>query len=663
MQANLRAMGARENQQAVFIDFENIALWADRELFDFALTPLIEHLQARGPALVKRAYGDWGRFLRYREELMNLSIDLIQIYAVRPGKNRADIRMAIDAVEIAMTRPQINTFVIVSGDSDFSPLVARLREYGRYTVGIGPRSISHELLVRSCDEFIYLETLFGETGDVGGTYSNEREQARSTLLKGLQAHGQRGEVPVLAAKLKQTMLLMDPAFNEVNFGYSQFKSWLEDNMDLIKLFVKDLQLFVAPVNYVLAGDLGLLPVDVLPEQEEEFDRSQSLEIQYRQLFTRLRLNTADYWTRRDVLRDIYRELNDRPNELNSEELLDNLRERYESQNLNRSKPVLRDIFQMALRQDAFRFGQERVSPEALLRLTRVIESEADFVLRAESDIVHAVVRAGQELELSTLAHLILNDRSQIEYIQKLLDDLRKRSLITRKGKGYALAGRDAIPFCNDPALEVVCRDVLAVKVPDGMETGVAAARSLAKAAMVQRSQDFIAAASNLLVACRLQWDAVERSDTGATLQDLRWYLASYASANAGKLSQVSRDYSAARPYYLAFFALVQESDPLWTRMRGLINPMLSYYWANAGRELDINTSTWNLGGSAPAQIAVQIAMHPNMELRERWQSLTEALARVNPGLVRRIADQIDVNRSESPEQGAVAELMVKMLEN
>lgn len=650
-----------DNQQAVFIDFENIALWADRELFDFELTPLIEYLQSRGPALVKRAYGDWGRFLRYREELMNLSIDLIQIFSVRPGKNRADIRMAIDALEIAMTREQIRTFVIVSGDSDFSPLVARLREYGRYTIGIGPRSISHDLLVRSCDEFIYLETLFGETGDVGGTYTSERDNARSTLVKALQAHGQRGEVPVLAAKLKQTMLLMDPAFNEVNFGYSQFKSWLEDNVDLIKLFIKDLQLYVTPVDYTLSGDLGLSPVDVTQEAPDGKEQAQNLESQYRQLFTRLHLNTADYWTRRDVLRDIYRELSERPNEMCTEELLDLLRDRYESQNLNRGKPVLREIQQLAMRQDAIRYNQERVSPSAGVRLSRGIESEADFVQRAESDFAYSIVRAGLEIDLPTLAYLLINDRSQSEYIQTLFEDLRQRNKIARKGKGYGLPGREAIPFCSEPALDVVCRDVLAVKISEGMEQGVAAARIMAKTAMVQRSQDFIAAASNFLLACRLQWDAVERNDTGATLQDLRWYLASFASASAGKLSQVSRDYIAARPYYLAFFALVQEEDPLWTRMRGLINPMLSYYWANAGRELDINTSSWNLGASAPAQIAVQIATHPNLELRERWQKLTEALAQVNPGLVRRIADQIDVNRAEAPEQGSVADLLMEML--
>ena len=141
-------------QLAIFIDFENIALWAEREFFDFEITSVLASLQTRGPAVVKRAYADWSRFSRYRDEMMNNSMDLIQIYSVRAGKNRADIRMAIDAFEIALTRPQIRTFVIVSGDSDFSPLVGKLREYGRYTIGVGPRSITHDLLVRSCGDGI-----------------------------------------------------------------------------------------------------------------------------------------------------------------------------------------------------------------------------------------------------------------------------------------------------------------------------------------------------------------------------------------------------------------------------------------------------------------------------------------------------------------------------
>jgi hypothetical protein len=179
--------------------------------------------------------------------------------------------------------------------------------------------------------------------------------------------------------------------------------------------------------------------------------------------------------------------------------------------------------------------------------------------------------------------------------------------------------------------------------------------------MLQRSQDFIASANNFLLACRFQWDAVENNDTGATVQDLRWYLASYASANAGKLSQVNRDYTAARPYYIAFFALVQEDDPLWSRMRGLINPMLSYFWANAARELDLNTSAWNIGVASPAQIAAAIVHHPNAELRKQWFMITSELARVNPGLLRRIAEQITHDRGETPDGILLAEQIQKML--
>ena len=144
------------NQIAVFIDFENVALWAEQEFIDFELTPLMEYLQSRGPVVIKRVYGDWSRFSHYREELMNNSVDLVQIYSVRAGKNRADIRMALDAMETAITRPQIQTFVVVSGDSDFGPLVAKLREYSRYTLGIGPRDVTHPLLIKACYEFIFL---------------------------------------------------------------------------------------------------------------------------------------------------------------------------------------------------------------------------------------------------------------------------------------------------------------------------------------------------------------------------------------------------------------------------------------------------------------------------------------------------------------------------
>jgi len=649
------------NQLAVFIDFENLALWAEREFFDFEITPLIEYLQTRGPAVVKRAYGDWSRFSRYREELMNNSIDLIQIYSVRGSKNRADIRMAIDAFEISMTRPQINTYVIVSGDSDFGPLVVKLREYGRYIIGIGPRSITHHLLVKSCDEFVYLETAFGETTETDESCA-EREEAKTLITKALQVHGQRGELPVLATRLKQTMLLLDPAFNEANFGYSLFRSWLEDNRDLVKLFIKDLQLYAAPINFTAPPEVESNPSSGMPQVIEVTTPVRpSLETHYRNILTRIKPASIDLATRRDTLRDIYRELLEHPGGQTPEELLDILFDRYENQGLLRSKTTIHEVIQMCQRQRVFDYHELPVSMASPIWVEESITSEAEFVCRAEADLVYSIVKAGIEIDPSELAYVLFNDRSQVDYVHCMLDNLKQRNLITRKGKGFSLPGSGVIPIENEPILEVLIRDIENIQVPPNIEINSETAHSLAKKAMLQRSQDFVASGNNYLLACRIQWEAVEMMQQGATQEDLKWFMASYASVIAGKLSQVNRDYSGARPYYLAFFALVQESDPLWSRMRGLINPMLSYYWANAGRELDINISSWNLSMSSPAQIAIMAANHPDLTLQKLWGNLTIELAKVNPGILRRIANQLYMNRNDGPESARTAEIIDEIL--
>jgi uncharacterized LabA/DUF88 family protein len=236
-------------QIALFIDFENVAIWAEQQSFDLELSRLLEYLQGRGPVVIKRAYGDWSRFSGYRDDLLNNSIDLVQLYSVRAGKNRADIRLALDAFETAVNRPQIETIVIVSGDSDFGALASKLREYGRRILGIGPREITHPLLVKSCDEFVYLETVLAQEPQPLDRSAPDLEDARQLLRGALSAHEKRGELPVLATRLKQTMLSMDPTFNEANLGYSQFRAWLEDNEDLANLFFKDLQMYVAPADF------------------------------------------------------------------------------------------------------------------------------------------------------------------------------------------------------------------------------------------------------------------------------------------------------------------------------------------------------------------------------------------------------------------------------
>jgi uncharacterized LabA/DUF88 family protein len=665
------------NQIAVFIDFENVALWAEQEFLDFELTPLMEYLQSRGPVVIKRGYGDWSRFSRYREELMNNAIDLVQIYSVRAGKNRADIRMALDAIEIAITRPQITTFAIISGDSDFGPLVTKLREYGRYTLGIGPGEVTHPLLAKACDEFVYLEAVLGEQAELEGLQTPTRadsETARTLLSKALRIHAQRGELPILAARLKQTMLLMDPAFNETNFGFAQFKNWLETNSDLVQLYSRDMQVYVATKDLTApnAEESGATWQSAAISDPENFLEQVAataepmftklpLRVQYKQIFNRLKMTGVDFNTRRDVLRDIYRELSARPGERTTDELLEELCNRYEAQGLIRSKTMLRQIWQMGFRQRAFDYREEVASVHVPVWLDPAINSEAAFVQRAEAGFVYAVINAGLEIDAGELATILINDRDHIDYIQSLLDDLQARLLIVKEDGRFTLPGSQVIPLADEPALEPVIYDIQQVQMPENMSRTPDKARTLAKTAMLQRSQDFAASARSYLYASRVQWDAIEQNEPSATLEDLRWYMASYASVKAGELSQIHRDYAHSRPYYLAFFYLVQEDDPLWGRMRGLINPMLSYYWVNAWRELGMTAGNPSLNGTTPAEIAVRAATHEDSDLNRLWFSMTTSLAEVNPGLIRRIANQIRLNRGDGPQYVQVAEELEQML--
>ncbi len=673
------------NQIAVFIDFENVALWAEQEFLDFELSPLMDFLQSRGPVVIKRVYGDWSRFSRYRDDLMNNAVDLIQIYSVRQGKNRADIRLALDAMETAIHREQIRTFVIVSGDSDFGPLVAKLREYGRYTLGIGPRDVTHPLLIKACDEFVYLEAVLGDLTsehELHEAVRSDSELARSLMEKALRVHAGRGELPVLAAKLKQTMLQMDPAFNEANFGYSQFKSWLETNTDVLNLFVKEMQLFVAPKDVNVSADwqaraepaspaptgrnghqasIQLPHTSTITRAELQALPKPSLRQQYMQIFNRLKMTSVDFATRRDVLRDVYRELFEHPGERTTDDLLDELCNRYEAAGMVRSKTMLRQIWQMGFRQRGFEYGDQVASVHVPVWLADGIDSEATFVARAESGFVFAVLNAGLEIDKAEMASILVNDAEQQEYIQTLLDELEKRDQIVRHDERYSLPGQSTIPFANESALEPIRRDIEDFVLSDAMARSPEKARSLAKTAMLQRSQDFAASARSYLMACRVQWESVEEGEAGATLDDLRWYMASYASVKAGELSQIHRDYARSRPYYLAFFYLVQEDDPLWSRMRGLINPMLSYYWVNAWRELGLSAGNPSLNATTPAEIAVRAATHENQDLCALWFQMTNGLAEVNPGLLRRVSNQIRLKSSESPIYQQIADQIEQMM--
>src|SRR5260370_8560142 len=155
---------AEVTNMALFCDFENVALGVQEAKYErFDIGKVLERLLLKGSIVVKKAYCDWERYKAFKAPMHEASFELIEIPNVRQsGKNSADIRMVVDALDLCYTKEHVETFVIISGDSDFSPLVSKLRENDKMVIGVGVKNSSSDLLIANCDEFIYYDDLVRE---------------------------------------------------------------------------------------------------------------------------------------------------------------------------------------------------------------------------------------------------------------------------------------------------------------------------------------------------------------------------------------------------------------------------------------------------------------------------------------------------------------------
>ena len=230
-------MAEHESNLAVLVDFENMARPGAKGRGDFDIHLVLNRLADKGRVLVKRAYADWSRYRDARHELQNAGLGLIEMPSAREGaKNRADIQMAVDAMELAYSREHVDTFVIVSGDSDFTPLIGKLRELNKRVTGVGNRESTSELLIANCDEFIFYDLLAArgrETRTGPGGKAEPIDLLRGTLTA-LQREGT--EWP-LASVVKDSMRRKYPAFDESDHGFSTFSKFLEDAAkgDIVRL--------------------------------------------------------------------------------------------------------------------------------------------------------------------------------------------------------------------------------------------------------------------------------------------------------------------------------------------------------------------------------------------------------------------------------------------
>jgi len=244
-------MTSKSRNLALYCDFENVALGVrDAQYARFDIEEVLERLLVKGNIVVKKAYCDWERYKDFKADMHEASFELIEIPHVRQsGKNSADIRMVVDALDLCYTKEHVDTFVVISGDSDFSPLVSKLRENNKIVIGVGVKESTSNLLIANCDEFIYYDDLIRhaerrqprkkktngkkENGDEAAANSGKRqrreEQAFGWVLETLEdLFSERDpEEKVWGSMVKQALKRRKPGFSERYHGFRSFSELLE----------------------------------------------------------------------------------------------------------------------------------------------------------------------------------------------------------------------------------------------------------------------------------------------------------------------------------------------------------------------------------------------------------------------------------------------------
>jgi uncharacterized protein (TIGR00288 family) len=221
-----------EQRLSLFIDFENIALGVrDAQYKKFDIHLVLQRLIEKGRIVFKKAYADWTRYSEYKREFHEAAIELIDIPQRNySAKNSADIRMVVDAMDLVASKGHITTFVICSGDSDFSPLVSKLKENDKSVIGVGVKNSTSNLLIANCDEFIFYEDLVRETRALPSidNLPKKKQEVFRLVLDSIQALRRENYDVIWGSMVKQTMQRKQPYFNESYYGYKSFSELLED---------------------------------------------------------------------------------------------------------------------------------------------------------------------------------------------------------------------------------------------------------------------------------------------------------------------------------------------------------------------------------------------------------------------------------------------------
>jgi len=413
-----------EARIALLIDMDNIIYASENAgLGRFQVTPILEILKERGRLLIKRAYADWRRHHDYRYEIQDHAIDLIELpQRGKTNKNSTDIKMVVDAMEIALTLENVDTFAIVTGDKDFFPLVTKLREHSFQIIGFGVFESTADLLVQNCDEFIYYNNLaksYRLTSEI------DRENIYNLLVSAVKAMLRDGQEFVSAMQIKKTILRKNPAFHFGNFGFKSFTAFLRSGVrhGHIRLH-NNPQSGMLEVGLPRAASAGagstLGSGDVEEDQPED----------YSAVLNSVGLRPWEPGLRRKVIRDLKKIASEErdPSDMVLSALIDDLAEEYEKASVKIHKSQIRDIVRMLMYVGSFKDRRNRwitsySTPIAAFNLSRAYHWTNCLCM------IHILKYDPSLSKPADAARLLFGSSQRRNDLKKLINELLSMNLI------------------------------------------------------------------------------------------------------------------------------------------------------------------------------------------------------------------------------------------
>jgi uncharacterized protein (TIGR00288 family) len=605
---------------AVFIDFENISLSAANHFGEFDLGLLLKAIQRRGRITLRRAYGDWSRLIKYRDALRENAVELVQLYSYnvqQGGKNRADIRLVIDVMESLFMLDYIDTIVIVSGDSDFSSLMSKAREYGKYTIGVGVQASTSDLLIKSCDEFIFYDKLVEEAYE-------QIKAPRSLSVSESVIEAQQGFVAATAGTVAET-------------GATA----AEDKAAVPRPVVIKR---APPTTAAASASTATTTAPVRRSERETL----------RYFFEDLRLPVIPPDVRANILAELLSAAEPAEPRATLNQAINKLKARYDFENVYRKREDIRAVARLAYRAGLFDFKPESPSLSAYIRSLNETDAERANRL-VDQSLLRLALESHIRLTPPCATSILFAPARGESYCADLLNELTDLEFAERSGNQYFVRRTDAISLSlQRPELAGVKRDLEQFSLHANDRITLEEADRLFDAASDLRRHDFIASSNCALRGLKILAELYLRREPEVSVDEFLWGSASYCSSRAGAYFR-NRDYISARHYYLAFFWITQEGDFAWELLRPLLPSLLSYFWMTLSHEVEVRVSSFS-GHMAPGDTAVALVRELNDFGLKKVEELAYDLATANAAQLRALIAQIETAAQSNEQQMALTVL-------